>query len=79
MNNKKLEIIIVNYNSSYWLKKALDSYDKAKKEGGSTDASKFYDEIVDNAKRIDRIIGKGICFFYFIQDNNCIHKKTIRC
>lgn len=27
-------------------------------------------EIVDNAKRIDRIIGKGICFFYFIQDNN---------
>ena len=25
MNNKKLEIIIVNYNSLYWLKKALDS------------------------------------------------------
>lgn len=25
-------------------------------------------EIVYNAKRIDRIIGKGICFFYFIQD-----------
>ena len=24
-------------------------------------------EIVNNARRIDRIIGKGICFFYFIQ------------
>ncbi len=39
INNKEWEAWLL-------LKKAIDSYDKAKKAGESTDSSKFYDEIV---------------------------------
>lgn len=68
-----------------WFKQSQYKYMLLFAGGLDSSVKKIYDNIIDNARRIDRILGHDICFFYFVNNNynigeedNCAVKDLMR-